>query len=309
MLAEHGLTVTGEVEQPHVRAWSTALRVPSSGGTYWFKANVDGCRYEAAVLPALARWAPDRVLTPLAVDAERGWFLNPDGGRILRGVFESEGKDLARWEEVLTRYGQFQRDLTPHAEEFLALGMPDTRPERLPEHLADLLADHPVLLIDQPNGLTTEQYDRVQAIRPEFARWCAELAGLGIGPTVQHDDLQDSNVLVSDAGYRFFDWADSSIGHPFGTLLVTLRSIAFRFELTAGAPELHRLRDAYLEPWSGDHDRATLIRASELAYRLAKVGRGMSWRRALDGIDPAERVEWEDAVPASLAALLTPDLL
>jgi hypothetical protein len=34
----------------------------------------------------------------------------------------------------------------------------------------------------------------------------------------------------------------------------------------------------------------------------------MSWRRALDGIDPAERVEWEDAVPASLAALLTPDL-
>jgi len=306
-LAERGLSLTGAVEQRHVRVWSTAMRVPTSGGVHWFKANVAGCAYEAAMLPVLAARAPGQVLAPLAVDVGRGWFLCPDGGRTLRTVFES-GLDLARWEEVLTRYGHFQRHLTPYADELLAVGVPDNRPEKLPDHLAELLADRPVLLIDQPNGITTEQRDRVSALQPEVADWCAELASAGIAPTIQHDDLQDANVLVGGGGYRFFDWADSSVSHPFGSLLIPLRSIAHKFELAPGSPELYRIRDAYLDAWSGDHDRATLIRASELAYRLALIGRALAWRRALDGVDPVGRVDFEDAVPASLAMLLEPSL-
>ena len=31
--------VTGEIEQPHVRWWSTVMRVPTRDGDLWFKAN------------------------------------------------------------------------------------------------------------------------------------------------------------------------------------------------------------------------------------------------------------------------------
>ena len=30
--------LTGEIEQPHVRWWSTVLRVPTADGVVWFKA-------------------------------------------------------------------------------------------------------------------------------------------------------------------------------------------------------------------------------------------------------------------------------
>ena len=81
--------------------------------------------------------------------------------------------------------------------------------------------------------------------------------------SLQHDDLHDANIFVPYDGvgpYRVFDWGDASVAHPFTTLLVTLRVVAYRLELAGGAPELLRLRDAYLEPWTGEHDRATLRR-------------------------------------------------
>ena len=34
-----GLTRSGAIEQPHVYPWSTVLRVPTTRGDLWFKAN------------------------------------------------------------------------------------------------------------------------------------------------------------------------------------------------------------------------------------------------------------------------------
>jgi hypothetical protein len=39
-LEEIGLQSTGAIEQPHVRAWSTVPRVPTTGGDVWFEANI-----------------------------------------------------------------------------------------------------------------------------------------------------------------------------------------------------------------------------------------------------------------------------
>ena len=39
-LEELGLGITGPVEQPHIRPWATALRIPTDGGDVWFKANM-----------------------------------------------------------------------------------------------------------------------------------------------------------------------------------------------------------------------------------------------------------------------------
>nr|WP_242623918.1 phosphotransferase [Micromonospora kangleipakensis] len=120
--------------------------------------------------------------------------------------------------------------------------------------------------------------------------------------TIQHDDLHDGNVFVADDGYRFFDWGDASVAHPFGTLLVTLRSVAYAGELKPGDPALARLRDAYLEAWTDRHDRATLREVAGLAMRVATVSRSLSWRRALRSTDPA-RAEYASAVPGWLEEL------
>ena len=77
-------------------------------------------------------------------------------------------------------------------------------------------------------------------------------------------------------------------------------------ELPEGAPELLRLRDAYLEAWSEEYDRAELREAARLAVRVGSVSRAMSYRRALAQATPAAMAEYGDAVPAWLLEYYAP---
>lgn len=52
------VTVTGEIEQTHVQWWSTVFRVPTSDGSVWFKATVDGATFEPPLTLLLAQLRP-----------------------------------------------------------------------------------------------------------------------------------------------------------------------------------------------------------------------------------------------------------
>ncbi|GIF69085.1 phosphotransferase [Asanoa ishikariensis] len=267
-LAALSTPVTGPIEQTRVRPWSVSLRVPTAAGAYWFKANTFGCRYEAGLASALGWWAPDAVLVPVAVEPDRGWLLTADAGPILRETSPS----LDDWASLLASYAQLQQALAVRADEMVALGVPDQRPRLLPGLLAGLL-DDPAVRAD----LGTDRLAAITAVVPAYETWCAELAGDGLGASLQHDDLHDGNVFVNG---RFFDWGDASVAHPFGTLLVTLSSAGYTFGLDPGAPELLRLRDAYLSAWPGDP--VALRHSATLACRVTRVSRALSWRRSLD---------------------------
>ena len=49
----------GDLEQVHVHPWSTVIRVPTTIGDLFFKANADSLRHEAALVPLLAERRPD----------------------------------------------------------------------------------------------------------------------------------------------------------------------------------------------------------------------------------------------------------
>lgn len=281
---EQGYRPRGQVTQPRLQPWSTALRVPTADGVVWFKAGGPGCAFEARLLQALVAYDAPHVLRPLAVDVDRGWLLLPDGGPTLR----QQGTTLADWEALLPRYAELQR-----AVECRPLpGADDLRPEVLPALLDHLLDTVPV-----------DPLEELRALQPRFTSWCAELVDAGIAPTLQHDDLHDNNVFAS---LVFFDWGDACLGHPFASLLVTLRTVASDRGLEPGAPELRRLRDAYLEAWTDRHSRTELELLALLATRVAKVGRVVAWQRALHGVDdPGEHAE---AASGWLEELLEPDV-
>ncbi|WP_245670341.1 aminoglycoside phosphotransferase family protein [Micromonospora mirobrigensis] len=303
-LARHGRRITGPVQE-RVRPWSLVWQVPTDAGDAWFKANNSGTRYETGLLATLSRLTPDAVLHPLAVDPELGWTLLPEGGPSLRDVLAGGDDRVARWERVLPAYAELQRTVAPRAGVLLDDGVPDHRPERLPGLLDELLDDRESLRLGQPDGMDAELHERLRAYRAEFGVLCRRLGGTGIPATVQHDDLHDGNVFAGADGYRFFDWGDASVAHPFGTLLVTLRSVAHAAGLADDDPALPRLRDAYLEAWTDRYDRATLREAAHLATRVTTVSRALSWRRALATDDPA-RAEYAEAVPGWLGELFAP---
>ena len=52
-----------------------------------------------------------------------------------------------------------------------------------------------------------------------------------------------------------------------------------------------------------------MTRAVALAMRVAIGGRSLSWQRALTGIPPGERGEWDDAIGGWLMDLFEPNLV
>ncbi|MCV2491934.1 aminoglycoside phosphotransferase family protein [Geodermatophilus sp. YIM 151500] len=301
-LAGHGLVPNGAPGQPHVMPWSTALRLPVRGGAVWLKAVGPGSAHEPALAAALGDWAPARALVPLAVEPGRRLLLLPDGGTTLRD--SGRAGRVEAWEAVLADYARLQVEVAPHAAAMLDLGVPDARPERLPDQVAGLLADDDALLVGRDGGATADVRDALVAELPRYRELCDRLAASGIPPTVQHDDLHDGNVFVAGSLRRFFDWGDASVSHPFLSLLVALRMAARALGVPHGHPTLTRLRDAYLAPWRDVGDPRDLVEPADIALRVAPLARALSWWRILAGVDPAERAEWAAAVPGWAAAHL-----
>ncbi|MFI8817420.1 MULTISPECIES: phosphotransferase [unclassified Streptomyces] len=288
-LAARGLRETGR-RRVRLRPWSVLVRMPVEGhGSVWFKANPPASAFEAALTSALARWVPGHVLDPLAIDAERGWSLLPDGGDLLRDVLDRSPVDPEAWEEPLSQYAQMQRALVPHAEELELLGVPSARTTALPDVFDQVIAGNTAL---RPDELT-----QLGRLRPRLVEWCTELADVGIPETLDHADLHDGQLFAPGPGrFTFFDWGDAAVSHPFCSFLVPARSACDRY----GPGVLPRLRDAYLEPWTGTgRTAAELRRALALAERLGAIGRACSWGRLFpgasgtaDGTGSAEGAKW-----------------
>jgi hypothetical protein len=130
-LAAAGLERTGEVEQPRLRPWATVLKVPTAAGPVWFKAAAPATAFEAPLYELLARVAPEHVLRPLGVDAERGWMLLPDAGQPIGERLEGE-ELVEALVAALVAYGRLQRTLQPHVGELLEIGVSDMRPAAMP---------------------------------------------------------------------------------------------------------------------------------------------------------------------------------
>ena len=265
----------GAVETVHRRPWATVMRVPTADGVVWFK----GCAPVQAFEPRLSaalfdRW-PDRVAEVLAHDEDHGWLLLGDAGRPVGEL----GNPPEAWLAALPSYAELQRGEAEHAEEHVRHGVPDLRLARLPERYE--------ALVRRRLPLTEDEQARLHGFADRLARLCEELSGRGVSETIQHDDLHMANLYV-DHGLRVLDWGDSSIGHPFASLVVTFRFLNQRNGLAPDDPWFGRLRDAYLEPWGPGH-RDTF----DLAMRVGAVAHAVAWQRQRDALPPEARAEFD----------------
>lgn len=303
-LARLNQGVVGVIEQPHTRPWSTILRVPTDRGTVYFKAVGSDAAHEVPLTVALARGWPNYSLSVLAADTERGWLLLPDGGPTLRSLIR-EDKDTSRWETVLSVYADLQVAMAERVHDLLRMGVPDRRLDRLPALYEGLLADTDMLRVDRPNGLTTDEYRRLQALAPRFTTLSQELAAFGLPETLHHGDFHDANVFWQDGRPVFFDWGDSVISHPFFSLRTVLVSLEMSLgdEAAAGQAFTHLL-DAYLEPWTPYVPLAELKKARRLAYLVGVVNGALTWHSQVAALDAAGRQEYGGPVPALLQEFL-----
>jgi hypothetical protein len=260
-LAALGLARSGEVEQPHVRTWSTVIRVPTEDEPVWFKANTESLLHEVLVVDRVSHWVPQRVPALLGRDIERGWMLMADAGTRLREVIPEE-QSLARWHDVLEGVADLHRALEPDTDELLVAGVPDLRLHTLADGYAELVA-----------RLAVEP--RFRHALGQVRDLVDELASYGVTETLQHDDLHDGQVFVKNGRNLILDWGDAVVSHPFFTLSVTLEGgVAWGLDDIADSEDIWPYVDTYLARYAPD--RPDLRDAVPAALRLGWVCRALN---------------------------------
>ena len=278
----------GRIELTHERPWATVLRVPLAHGVAWFKACPPVQAFEPRLTGELfARW-PDRVPQVLARDDERAWLLLADAGTPMRVL----GNPPEVWQRALPLYAELQRGEAPYAPDHLAHSVPDLRIASWPAGYEDLLSR------DLP--LEPEEFRRFVEFAPRFSELCDELAGYEIPETIQHDDLHMANVYIDGERLRFLDWGDSSISHPFVSLVETFRFLDEVNRLAPDDPWFAKLSDAYLEPWG-----AGLGDALALGIRLGTFAHAIAWLRQRDVLADEARARFDQVFRIVLRRALT----
>lgn len=275
--------VIGAITQPHVRPWSTVMRVPTDSGILWFKATSPTLPHESAVTEALSRWAPGRTPHVLSFQPKRNWLLMADEGVTLRSIYQVE-IDHNQICKVAEGYAALQKSLVPRTDAILALGVPDCRLAILPGQYAALLDNSYILRVGEEDCLSESENSRLCDLTPFVETLCSELAAFGIPETLQHDDLHSNNILVRGDESIVFDWGDFSISHPFYSLVVLLRGAARDFDMPEDSPEVARVREAYLAAWDLPLTHIETDRMCAVSDALGRISRALTWQRVLRGM-------------------------
>lgn len=293
----HGqVRVTGPIEQPHVRPWATALRVPTDDGPVWFKACIAALAYEIALLELLGELRPDCLPRVIASDHVRGWMLLEDAGTRL---LEFEPR-VETWERFIATYAQFQIDVATNAHALVRAGVPDSRTAPMFEAFKALLEDERNLRASPDDFVSAAQVALLRALVPRLREHAERLDGVGLPPSAQHDDLHQWNVFVRNGGYVFLDWGDSCVSHPLLSLAVPLLHASEFF----GDDALERIRDSYLEPWTAFAERAELVAACKSALLLAQITGILKWARIYSGLPVENRGGYDEVISLRAQQLL-----
>ena len=288
----HGLEPAGAPEEVKIRPWSAVLRAPTHTGDVYFKANLPALGNEPALTRVLHRIDPVHVLPVLAEEPSELWMLQADGGPTMRSRLDGAG-DLARWERMLALYAEVQVRASGHVDELLGAGVPDRRPSELRRLFAEVVVAERGLA-DSSEKLSGSESAHLLGLAGRVGELAAELAASGLPATIDHSDLHAGNVLAPGADYVFFDWHEGALTHPFFSMVVATRWLAHNHGVEPGSAEDGRLRDAYLDAWTGYASRESLRATLDLALRIGPLTRALGWMRVLEGLPHAAQAEWAE---------------
>lgn len=273
---------------------------------YWFKVN-GRARWEGAVQTVVAALAPEYVHGPVAEERSRGWTLTRDSGPLLRTALESSARvEVEALAPMLADYARLQRRTLGYRDLFASAGIPKAL-AAVPDAAAEAQAFHLAgLSANDPRRITEAQYDHVLSALPALREAAKVLVEGPVPMALDQGDLWPGNIgcPVDGGSFRFFDFADASWSHPFGSLAMMVVECVYRWEVPqpADAVNLREERtreviDTYLREWTDFAPIEDLRELAGYALRVAPLNRAAAWIRNLedagpDDLDRYGRMPW-----------------
>jgi hypothetical protein len=286
-LQDVGVIATSTPEQLRASERAFVMRIRSHIETFYFRAAPFVFAHEPPLMQWLAQRYPLNVPEVLAVDTGRGWLLQRAAGNGAMPL--SEQREEEAWYRAVRRMAEIQIDSAIETLELRSLGCPARQLDVLARRLPRLCADAAVMMLGQPCGLTRRDIERTSTLAPTLLALCEELASFELPDCLDYGDLRAGNIFSTATDPVYLDWSDSSISHPFFSV-VSLLDDAVRLLPSTSRVAQRRLRDSYLAPWYDVASPDRLIRAFDIARRLAPFHRATTAHAELL---PATGFTWE----------------
>ena len=239
-----------------IRAWaiSSVYRLTDGDRRLYFKASPNYFPAEVPVTRELTSAFPEVSPVLIASDAARGWMLMEDLGDVTLASANSE----ELWHDAVRAVARVQRFYAERVETLDAMGLERRTASAIVETLKEWIDDPALAALRLYQPQCEDALRRLVPLMGRVEETAARLDDLGLPPTLEHGDLDATNIFIRDGAPVLMDWSDACVSHPFFTPLTP-----------AQARRKPRVVDAYLREWADfaplDRLRAGFAAAKPLA--------------------------------------------
>ncbi|WP_373894062.1 phosphotransferase family protein [Virgibacillus sp. CBA3643] len=244
-----------------IRSWerSALFKIKTTKDNYYFKAVPDVFSHEPSIHNYIAEQHPSYVPEVIALDSEKKWYIMGE----LQGDLLGKSTNISHWENALHRMVTIQKGSLIHSDKLQKLGCP-VRPviEALNNHLEESLGE-----LASNNNISLEKHTVLKKSIPFMLSLARKLHESRLPISLDHGDLFGGNIIVQQEQPVIYDWSDSSLTHPFLSVIVLLEEVSEYFS----EEESQKLLDSYLEEWKMFDTRSRLYEEFRLVRALAPM--------------------------------------
>ena len=246
-----------------IRSWaiSAVFRVESGGARLYFKASPSYFGTEAALTARVAREFPDASPRVVAADGARGWLLMEDLGNDTLSTAPS-----ARvWRDAMGALARVQLAYAGDAAalgELREMGIERRSPAAALETLRTWIANPAAAGVRVWRERLSESLRRLAPSLDRLDDMRRHLDALALPDTLDHGDLDSTNIFVQNARPILMDWSDAAISNPL-----------FTAAMIAPVSRDPDLADAFLSHWTPFAALDDLRQAFAISKTLAAIDR------------------------------------
>lgn len=187
------------------------LLINTDSGRFYFKAVSGSFCREIEITAALSKWCVECAPELVSYDLERKWMIT----REVVGPDFYNNTDMAIWESVIGTYARFQKRSVQLFNSQDYSPFYDSRPSVVATYIDWMVGAIEKLQEGYFEPLDQGEIDRLRELAPRLEGICHELEGCGVSNALDHSDLHPGNIVITQEGPVFMDWAWSCVTNPF----------------------------------------------------------------------------------------------
>ncbi|MBB6451248.1 hypothetical protein HNR44_003242 [Geomicrobium halophilum] len=244
-----------------VRSWerSALFKIHTKQENYYFKAVPEVFSHEPSVQNFIAELYPSYVPEVIVQDIEKNSYMM----RELEGGLLGESDQRIHWKRALQQMVTIQRQSIYDNRELQKLACP-VRP------MKEVLTNHLPIALDElvtNFRIPREHYTSLKESIPSMMAHVHALEHSNLPLALDHGDFFGGNIIVQDGQPLIYDWSDSSLTHPFLSVIVFLDEVKELFS----EDFRNQLLGVYLDNWRAFDTYPRLQKEFHLVHVLAPL--------------------------------------